>query len=124
VLLELANAEIEHGDAGAAGHIDEALRLPGAPADRVRALAALGRLRFNTGEHEAAAAAMDQGLALLERQDPAFTPLLVSYLTAAAFRTSLQPLAAGRLRPVTPHCRQISLRSLLPHLARGSGYPP
>ena len=44
--------------------------------------------------------AMDQGLALLEPQDPAFTPLLVSYLTAATFRSSLHPLAAGRLRPV------------------------
>jgi DNA-binding CsgD family transcriptional regulator len=105
VLLELANAEIEHGDASAAGRIDEALRQPAVPADRVRALAALGRLRFNTGEHEAAAAAMDQALALLEPRDPAFTSLLVSYLTAATFRSSLHPLAAGRLRPVIEAAR-------------------
>jgi DNA-binding CsgD family transcriptional regulator len=100
VLLELANAEIEQGDAGAAVRIDEALRLSGAPADRVRALAALGRLRFNLGEHEAAVAAMDQALALLEPGDPALPPLLVSYLTATMFRSSLHPLAAERLRPV------------------------
>jgi DNA-binding CsgD family transcriptional regulator/tetratricopeptide (TPR) repeat protein len=105
VLLELANAEIEHGDAGAAGRIDEALRLPGAPADRVRALAALGRLRFNLGEHEAAAAAMDQALTLLKPQDPALPPLLVSYLSATTFRSSLHPLAAGRLRPVIEAAR-------------------
>jgi DNA-binding CsgD family transcriptional regulator len=105
VLLELANAEIEHGDAGAAGRIDEALRLPGAPADRVRALSALGRLRFNLGEHEAAVAAMDQALALLEPEDPALPPLLVSYLTATAFRSSLHPLGARRLRPVLEAAR-------------------
>jgi DNA-binding CsgD family transcriptional regulator len=105
VLLELANAEIEHGDAGAAGRIDQALGLPGAPADQARALAALGRLRFNLGEHEAAAAAMDQALALLKPEDPAFRPLLVSYLTSATFRSSLHLLAAERLRPMIEAAR-------------------
>lgn len=105
VLLDLANAEIEQGDAGAAGRIDEALRLSRAPADRVRALTALGRLRFNLGQHEAAAAAMDEALALLPADDPALAPLLVSYLTATTFRSSLHPLGAGRLRPLIEAAR-------------------
>ncbi|HEX3488887.1 MAG TPA: AAA family ATPase [Streptosporangiaceae bacterium] len=105
VLLELANAEIEHGDVGAAGHIDEALALLHAPADRVRALAALGRLRFSVGQHEAATEAMDQALALLEPDDPALAPLLVSYLTFTTFRASLHPLAEQRLRPVIDAAR-------------------
>lgn len=105
VLLELANAEIERGDVSAAGRIDEALPLLEAPADRVRALAALGRLRFNRGEHEAAAGAMDEALALLTPGDPALPPLLVSYLTFATFRASLHPLGEQRLRPVIEAAR-------------------
>ena len=105
VLLELANAKIEQGDMDAARHIDEALQLLGAPAERVRALAALGRLRFNLGEHEAAVAAMDDALALLKPDDPARTPLLVSYLTATTFREPLYPLGTDRLRPVIEAAR-------------------
>jgi DNA-binding CsgD family transcriptional regulator len=105
VLLELADAEIEHGDVGAAGHIEEALKLLQAPADRVRALAALGRLRFNRGEHEAAAGAMDAALAQLEPGDPDLPPLLVSYLTATTFRASLHPAGARRLRPLIEAAR-------------------
>jgi DNA-binding CsgD family transcriptional regulator len=105
VLLELANAKIERGDMGSAQHIDEALQLIGNPAERVRALAALGRLRFNRGEHEAAVAAMDDALALLKPDDPARTPLLVSYLTATTFRESLYPLGTDRLRPVIEAAR-------------------
>lgn len=105
LLLELANAEIERGDVSAVHRIDEALRLLVAPADRVQALTALGRLRFNRGEHEAAAAAMDQALALLAPEDPAGSRLLVSYLTSATFRTSLHPLATGRLRPLIEAAR-------------------
>ena len=105
VLLELANAEIEHGDVGAAGHVDEALALLHAPADRVRALAALGRLRFSLGQHEAATEAMGQALALLEPDDPALAPTLVSYLTVTTFRASLHPLAERRLRPVIDAAR-------------------
>jgi len=99
-LLELANAEIEHGDQEAARHIDEAIQLLEAPGDRVRALAALGRLRFNRGEHEAAASAMEEALELLQPEDPALPPLLVGYLTASTFRAGLYPPAAERLRPM------------------------
>lgn len=105
VLLELANAEIEQGDMGAARHINEALQLLGTPAERVRALAALGRLRFNRGEHEAAVAAMDDALALLKPDDPARTPLLVSYLTATTFREPLYPFSIDMLRPVMEAAR-------------------
>ncbi|MGH3297012.1 MAG: AAA family ATPase, partial [Trebonia sp.] len=86
VLLELANAEIEQGNQGAAQHIDEAIPLLESSGDRVRALAALGRLRFNLGAHEAAASVMEQALELLEPDDPALPPLLVGYLTASTFR--------------------------------------
>jgi DNA-binding NarL/FixJ family response regulator len=106
VLLELANAEIEHGDVTAAAHIDEALPLLEAPADRVRALAALGRLRFTSGDHEAGAEAMNDALAQLEPGDPAFPPLLVSYLTLNTFRASLHPVAAGRLQSVIEAARR------------------
>ena len=100
LLLELADAEIERGDARAAQRIDEALQLLTTPADRVRGLAALSRLRFNLGDHAAAAAAMDAALDMLEPGDPALPPLLVSYLTATTFRSSLYPLATERLRPL------------------------
>jgi DNA-binding CsgD family transcriptional regulator len=100
VLLELAHAETEHGDHGAAQHIDEALPLLEAPRDRVRALTALGQLRFNYGEHEAAVSVMEEALELLEPEDPAVAPLLVGHLTASTFRAGLHPLAAARLRPL------------------------
>jgi DNA-binding CsgD family transcriptional regulator len=98
VLVELANAEIEHGDQGAEQHLDDAFPLLEATDDRVQALAALGRLRFNRGEHEVAASVMEEALELLPPEDPAVAPLLVGYLTASTFRAGLHPLAAGRLR--------------------------
>ena len=105
VLLELANAEMEYGDLGAAEHIDEAIPLLAAPGDRVRALAALGRLRFNRGEHEAAARVTEEALELLKPDDPVLPPLLVGYLTASTFRAGLHPLAAARLRPMIEAAR-------------------
>ena len=105
VLLELANAEIEHGDVGAADRIDEALPLLEAPDVRVRALAALGRLRFSQGAHEAAARVMEEALELLAPQDPALPPLLVGYLSATTFRAGLHPLATARLRPMIEAAR-------------------
>ena len=105
VLLELANAHIECGDAGAGPRIEESLQVFQAPADRARALAALGRMRFNLGHHEAAAAAMDSALALLQPGDPALSRLLVSYLTSTMFRASLHPLAEARLRPMIEAAR-------------------
>src|SRR6202035_4352768 len=100
VLLELANAEIEQGHQGAAQHIDEAIPLLESSGDRVRALAALGRLRFNLGAHEAAASVMEEALELLKPDDPVLPPLLVGYLTASTFRAGLYPLAAARLGPM------------------------
>jgi DNA-binding CsgD family transcriptional regulator len=100
VLVELANAEIEQGDQGAAQHLDEAIPLLETSGDRVRALAAIGRLRFNLGAHEAAASVMEEALELLEPDDPVLPPLLVAYLTASTFRAGLHPLAAARLRPM------------------------
>jgi DNA-binding CsgD family transcriptional regulator len=100
VLLELANAEIEQGHQGAAQHIDEAIPLLESSGDRVRALAALGRLRFNLGAHEAAASVTEEALELLKPDDPVLPPLLVGYLTASTFRAGLYPLAAARLGPM------------------------
>jgi DNA-binding CsgD family transcriptional regulator len=100
VLLELADAEIEHGDQDALRHIEEAIGLPEAPGGRVRALTALGRLRFNRGEHAAAARATEEALELLKPDDPALPPLLGGYLTATMFRAGLHPLAAQRLEPL------------------------
>ncbi|HEX3956446.1 MAG TPA: AAA family ATPase [Trebonia sp.] len=100
VLLELANAELEQGDMSAGGHIDEALPMFEAAEDRVPALAALARLHFNRGAHEAAASAMQEAFELLKPEDPALPPLLVSYLTASTFRAELAPLAAQRLQPL------------------------
>jgi DNA-binding CsgD family transcriptional regulator len=105
VLLEVAGAEIEYLDAGAAEHIDQAIPLLDQPDDRVRALAALGRLRFNQGAHEAAARVMQEALELLEPADPALPPLLVGYLTATTFRAGLHPLATARLRPMIEAAR-------------------
>jgi DNA-binding NarL/FixJ family response regulator len=100
VLIELANAEIEQGDQAAARHIDEAIPLLESSGERVGALAALGRLRFNLGEHEAAAAVIEEALELLKPDDPALPPLLVGYLTTSTFRAGLYPLSAARLQPL------------------------
>lgn len=120
VLLELANAHIECGDARAGLRIDESLGVFHAPADRAGALAALGRMRFNLGDHEAAAAAMEAAVALLEPGDPALSRLLVSHLTSTTFRASLHPLAERRLRPLTEAARDGQTPDdpgLLAHLA-------
>ena len=105
VLLELANAELEQGDMRAGGRIDEALPMLEAPEDRVTALAALARLHFNRGAHEAAASTMEEALELLKPEDPALPPLLVSYLTASTFRSELAPLAAKQLQPLIEAAR-------------------
>jgi DNA-binding CsgD family transcriptional regulator len=105
VLLELANAELEQGDLSAGDRINEALPLFEAPEDRVPALAALARLHFNRGAHEAAASSMEEALELLKPEDPALAPLLVSYLTASTFRAELAPLAAKRLQPLMEAAR-------------------
>ena len=120
VLLELADAKIEGGDATAGDHIDEAIPLLEATDDQVRALTALGRLRFNQGAHEAAARATEEALELLKPEDPALPPLLVGYLTATMFRAGLYPLATARLRPVVEAARAGHLPQdpgLLAHLA-------
>ena len=105
VLLELANAELEQGDMRAGARIDEALPMLEAPEDRVTALAALARLHFNRGAHEAAASTMEEALELLKPEDPALPPLLVSYLTASTFRSELAPLAAKQLQPLIEAAR-------------------
>jgi DNA-binding CsgD family transcriptional regulator len=105
VLLELANTAIERGDMAARPHIDEAISLASAPSDRATALAALGRLHFNRGEHEAAAQAMEDALELLEPENPRLPALLVGYLTAATFRAGLYPRATQRLQPMIEAAR-------------------
>ena len=119
LLLELANAEMEQGATSAGEHIDEALRLPGDLAFKVAGLAALGRLRFNRGEHEAAARTMEEALELLEPGTPGFAPMLASYLTATTFHVGLHPLAGPWLRPVVEAARDGRLPGdpgLLAHL--------
>lgn len=119
LLLELANAELEQGTASAEEHIDEALRLSGGPALTVAGLAALGRLRFNRGDHDAAASAMEKALGLLEPGTPGFASMLAGYLTATTFRVGLHPLAARWLRPVIEAARDGRLPGdpgLLAHL--------
>ena len=86
-------------------HIDEALPMFEAPEDRAKALAALARLHFNRGAHEAAASAMEEALELLKPEDPVLPPLLVSYLTTSTFRAELAPLAAKRLQPLIEAAR-------------------
>jgi DNA-binding NarL/FixJ family response regulator len=105
VLLEVANAEMEQGDMAAGEHIAEAISLASAPGERARALVALGRLHFNRGAHEAAAAAMEEALELLDPRDPVLPALLVGYLTATAFRAGLYPHGTARLEPMIEAAR-------------------
>jgi DNA-binding CsgD family transcriptional regulator len=105
VLLELAHAELEQGQMSARARIDEALPMFATPEDQVPALAALARLHFNRGAHEAAASVMEEALELLKPEDAALPPLLVSYLTASTFRAELAPLAAKRLQPLIEAAR-------------------
>ena len=105
VLLELANAEIEHGAETVGAHIDEAALLCQDPALRSRALVALSRLCFNRGEHEAATRAMEEALELLKPEDRAHPTLLASYLTVTMFRTDLHPSGMERIRPLIEAAR-------------------
>jgi DNA-binding CsgD family transcriptional regulator len=108
VLLELANAEIERGNLAAGELIAEAVTLAGDQGDpegQVAALAALGRLRFNRNEHEAAAQAMEKALELLGPDDPALPGLLAGFLMATTFRAGLHSFAVQRLRPMLKAAR-------------------
>ena len=69
MLLELAEAEVRAGHTDAGQHVDAALALLHKPAERIRALVPLARLRFQLGHHEASARAVREALALLEPDD-------------------------------------------------------
>lgn len=106
LLLDLADAEMEQGQATAEGHIEEALSAVDGPADRARAWATLGRLRFTRGEHEAGAAAMDEAMAQLEPGDPGLPRVLAGYLTLNTFRASPHPAAEERLASLIETARR------------------
>lgn len=102
---------------GVAAHL--LLTRPDGDQQTVATLREAAARALTRGEHEAAAHAMEEALALLEREDPALPPLLVSYLTATTFRAGLYPLGAERLRPVIEAARDGRLPDdpgLLAHL--------
>jgi DNA-binding CsgD family transcriptional regulator len=130
VLLELAAAEVQAGDAGAQSHVDAALALLHEPAERVRALVPLARLRFQLGEHEASVRAVQEALALLDADDPVAQALAVDELTATLFRAPLRARAEALLAPLVADARRGKAPEhpgLLAHLALHmalSGAPP
>ncbi len=106
VLLELAEAEIDHGNPRAGARLDQADGLLRGPEDRARALRALARLRFATGEHVAAAETLEQALAHFGEGDPALAPLVAQHLTLTMFRASLHPISKRRLAPLVTAARE------------------
>jgi DNA-binding CsgD family transcriptional regulator len=120
VLLELAEATMQDGDVSAGTHIDAALKLLQAPADRVRALVPLARLRFQEGEHEASALAVEEALSALDQDDPIAQALVVDELNATLFRVPLRDRADARIAPLLAAVRAGRVPrhpGLLAHLA-------
>ncbi len=120
VLLELAEAEVRAGHIDAGRHVDAALALLQKPAERIRALVPLARLRFQLGDHEASARAVREALALLEPDDPTAQALAVDELTATLFRAPLRPRADALLEPLVRSARDgkpPNHPGLLAHLA-------
>jgi DNA-binding CsgD family transcriptional regulator len=120
LLLELAEAEVQAGNTDAGRHVDAALTLLREPAERVRALVPLARLRFHLGEHEGSARAVQEALAVLEPDDPIAQALMVDELTATLFRAPLRPRAEALLQPLVDAAqagRTPDHPGLLAHLA-------
>jgi DNA-binding CsgD family transcriptional regulator len=125
LLLELAAAQDYHGDITVEATIREALGLSTAGAERVRALTALARLRFNRGEHVAAVEAYDQAFGETGTAGPEAEQLLAEYLTAHIFRAQLHPLGQARLSSVIVAAEQGNPPDdpgLLAHLALRSAF--
>jgi DNA-binding CsgD family transcriptional regulator len=120
VLLELAEAEMQSGNPGAGTHIDAALALLREPAERVAALGLQARLRFQLGEHEGSARALQEALALLEDHDPIAQALVADELSATLFQAQLRARADARVAPLLAAARNGELPKhpgLLAHLA-------
>jgi DNA-binding CsgD family transcriptional regulator len=100
LLLELAEAQLHSGDDGARGNLEQALAIAADPASRSRALHALSHLRFMHGDHEGSAEAIRQALVVLEPDGQYAPDLLVSELTASAFRATLHTVIIERLAPL------------------------
>lgn len=105
VLIELSEAEVGAGELGADARIDEALGLLDDPADRTRALGALGRLRFQEGNHAEAARVVQQALDQLGADDPAVQALVVDELSATILQAPLRARANARLAPLMAAAR-------------------
>jgi DNA-binding CsgD family transcriptional regulator len=130
VLLELSAAEVGAGELGADVRLDEALGLLHDPAERARALAALGRLRFQEGNHAEAARMVQEALDQLDANDPAAQALVVDELSATILQAGLSARANARLAPLMTAARRGRLPEhpgLLAHLALAlalAGDPP
>jgi DNA-binding CsgD family transcriptional regulator len=120
VLLELAEAEMQSGHPGAGTHIDAALTLLREPADRIEALALLARLRFQLGQHEASARALQEALELVDDDDPLAQALIADELSATLFQAPLRARASARVAPLLAAARNGETPEhpgLLAHLA-------
>jgi DNA-binding CsgD family transcriptional regulator len=105
VLLELAAAAIQAGDPTADRHIAAALALQEAPADQVRSLVALARLRFQQGEHAASAGLVQDVVDRVGSDDPIAEELLVDEVSAGTFRAPLRPRADALMAPLLDAAR-------------------
>lgn len=120
VLLELAAAAIQDGDPTADRHIAAALALQDAPADQVRSLVALARLRFQQGEHADSAGLVQDVVDRVGSDDPIAEDLLVDEVSAGTFRAPLRPRADALMAPLVHAARDGRLPThpgLLAHLA-------
>jgi DNA-binding CsgD family transcriptional regulator len=120
VLLDLAAAAIQDGDPTADRHIVAALALQDAPADQVRSLVALARLRFQQGEHGASAKLVQDVVDRIGGDDPLAEDLLVDEVSAGTFRAPLRPRADALMTPLLRAARAGRLPThpgLLAHLS-------
>jgi tetratricopeptide (TPR) repeat protein len=98
LLLELGDARLQAGVAGAADSIREAVELCADPRKRAETHLALGRALFATGEYEPARSAFRLGLAeLRDDDDELFLELRAWYVTDAQNELPLPATAASRL---------------------------
>ena len=98
LLLELGEAELQAGLAGAIGRLEQALELAADPGQQARILLTLGRALFSTGEYVRAREALRRGLAQLPAGDD-LSLELSGWSIALARDTQRLPAVTGqRLR--------------------------
>jgi DNA-binding CsgD family transcriptional regulator len=120
LLLELAQAEADGGEHGAAKHVEEALRMADSPSDTARALAVRARICYAEGDHAGTLQATEAALDHLDGDDPTAQALLADFLGAGTFHAPSRTRVRPRMASLVQAARDGRLPtdpSLLAHVA-------